>query len=286
VRKARRDHNGSPTKALLTTDGNDLDAVLAASVIVLRDGPFGLETLFVERPQTSVFAPGALVFPGGKVNPDDGAIAAFNTRRVSLATWQQQLKTTTPVEARAVLFAAVRETFEETGVLLACDHTGTPIAQARAQTAPFAQLRHIPDATAAATWTEVLARERLLIDVDCLTLVSWWVTPHGYPRRFDTRFFAVRLPAGSTVIPASGEIVSSLWIAPKIALEQAHTGQRHIIYPTRKNLAQIAPYNTTDTALAALEQTAPDTRRLCPQLIEVNGIIKVVHPDGGEPEDE
>ncbi|MEX2533638.1 MAG: hypothetical protein WD360_06705 [Nitriliruptoraceae bacterium] len=286
MRKARRGYSQSPPKASLAPDGHELDAVLAASIIVLRDGPFGLETLLLERPQTAVFAPGALVFPGGKVNPDDGALAAFHARGVSLTNWQQQLKTQTPVETRALLFAAVRETFEETGVLLACDHTGTPMAQERTQNGPLAQLRHITDATAAAQWTEVLAHERLLIDVDCLTLVSWWVTPHGYPRRFDTRFFAVRLPAGSTVIPASGEIVSTLWLAPQTALEQAQSGRRHIIYPTRKNLAQIAPYITTNTALAALKQTAPNIRRLCPQLIEVDGITKVMHPDGGEPEDE
>lgn len=286
MRKARRDHDSSEMNPLQTTGLAALEAVLAASIIVLRDGPSGLETLLLERPQTAVFAPGALVFPGGKVNPDDGAIAAFYAQRVPLTTWQQQLKTPTPVEARALLFAAVRETFEETGVLLACDHAGTPIAQERAQSFPLAQLRHIPDAKAAAAWIQVLTNERLLIDVDRLTLVSWWVTPHGYPRRFDTRFFAVQLPAQSTVTPAPGEIVSSLWLAPTTALEQAQTGRRHIIYPTRKNLAQIAPYATTNAALVALEQTAHDTRRLCPQLIEIDGIIKVVHPDGGEPEDE
>lgn len=261
-------------------------AVLAASVIVLRDTPFGLETLLVERPKTAAFAPGALVFPGGKVNKDDGVIEAFYAKRVSLATWQQHLHTRTQSETRALLFAAIRETFEETGVLLVCDDTGTPLHQQRTQTGLLAQLRQLSDAKAATVWRDVLAQERLLVDTDRLTLVSWWVTPHGYPRRFDTRFFAVGIPPDAIVTPAFGEIVSTVWIKPNKALDEAQQGRRHIIYPTRKNLARVAPYATTRAAFLALQEATTQVRRLCPELVLIDESIKVVHPDGGEPEDE
>lgn len=285
MRKARRDQDHVVMSRMQNAPKDSPAAILSASVIVLRDSPNGLETLMVERPKTATFAPGALVFPGGKVNPDDGVIDTFHARRAPLDVWQQQLQTTTATATRAVLFAAVRETFEETGVLLACDDTGAPVAQGRAHTGALARLRDLPDA-GAAVWTDVLASERLMIDVDRLTLVSWWVTPHGYPKRFDTRFFVGALPNGATVTPQPQEIVSTVWISPATALREAREGHRHIIYPTRKNLAHIAPYATTAKALEALQPAALTVRRLCPQLVEVDGVIKVIHPDGGEPEDE
>jgi len=286
VQKAKRVGDASHPKTVPSSQEYAVTAVLAASVIVLRESAHGLETLLLERPKTAIFAPGALVFPGGKVNANDAEIEAVATRKVPLDVWQRRLAVATPHAARAILAAAVRETFEETGVLLVCDENGTPIPQQRATDSMFTALRHASDADAAQRWMQVLHAQRLFLDVDQLTLMSWWVTPNGYPRRFDTRFFAARMPADATVTPAVGEIVSAVWLTPDLALQGARDGSRNIVYPTRKNLTELAGYDTTALALAACERHADQTRRLCPELVTIDGRIQVMHPDGGEPEDE
>ena len=286
MRKARREPVKPDRQPVLTGNDTPVPAVPAASVVVLRDTPNGVETLLLERPKTATFAPGALVFPGGKVNPDDSDIAAVATRETTRVAWQHRLHLDTPDAAGAFLAAAVRETYEETGVLLACDKNGRPLAQQRTREDQFAQLRHLSDRDAAHAWVDVFAHEQLLFDVDRLTFLSWWITPHGYPRRFDTRFFALRIPDDATVTPAPGEIVSASWLRPADALTGAQNGQHHIIYPTRKNLADLAVHTTTTALLSVLQQRSDTLRPVCPTLVEVNGRLMVVHPDGGEPEDE
>lgn len=267
--------------------GSDAVTVrLASSIILLRDVSGGIETLLLERPANAAFVPGALVFPGGKVNASDGDVDAVATRNISLDVWQRRLKMPTAAHTRAVLAAAIRETYEETGVLLVCNEHGDPVDPDLARHDTFTKLRTVSDAHAAAAWQDVLTTQRLMMDVDRITLKSWWVTPTGYPRRYDTRFFLTVIPDGQTVDAAKGEVVSSLWLTPQQALDDAQAKTRHIVYPTRQNLADLTLFDTTALAYRAAKEAADQVRELRPTRVVIDGKVMAVHPDGGEPEDE
>lgn len=270
-------------------DVNESGAVavrLAASIVMLRDAADRMETLLLERPATAAFVPGALVFPGGKVNDTDRDVTRLAANTVSLDVWQRRLRTATPAATRAILAAAIRETYEETGVLLAVDEYGDPIDPDQARHPHLTMLRTVPDASAATAWQAVLTANGLLLDTDRLSLLSWWLTPEGYPRRYDTRFFLTVLPDGQTVHPAPGEVVSSIWLPPKVALDDAQAGTRRIVYPTRQNLAALSGFANSMAACHAASSQQDTVRELRPTRVVIDGKVMAVHPDGGEPEDE
>ena len=193
--------------------GEIVAPVLAATVLLVRDGPEGLQVFMVVRHHKIEFASGALVFPGGKVEPEDRALAGDD------------------VEAIARV-AAIRETYEECGVMLARARGGGPLA---VSTLPF---------------RERLAAEDLEPALDALTLFAHWITPPILPRRFDTRFYIVEAPADQLAAHDGGEAVDSVWIEPQRALAEGRQGLRTLVLPTRLNLELLA---VSATAKAAVE---------------------------------
>ncbi len=170
--------------------------VAAATVVLLRPGPDGLEVLLTRRPATMVFAPDIHVFPGGRVDPGDGLpdhplAGGLTPERAA----QRLAGTLPPLEAFAHHVAAVRETLEETGIRVAA--------------------------------------------LDLVPL-SRWVTPPSLARRFDVRFFAVQVPAGTEVVLASSEVSSVQWVMPGLALEAARVGALALLAPTLVTLEQLA----------------------------------------------
>jgi 8-oxo-dGTP pyrophosphatase MutT (NUDIX family) len=222
----------------------------AATIILLRQGS-GVEAYLLRRTRTLDFAPGACVFPGGSVDERD-ADPQTGWAGPTPADWASQLGTS-PERARALVCAAVRETFEEAGVLLAGP---SPVALVD-DSADLAEDRQglLEGST---SFGELLGRRGLMLRTDLLTPWARWITPEASPRRFDTWFFAAALPTGQSaglVTPAEqhdpaergrrpgpGESDSGTWLRPAAALESARAGEITLLPPTAVTLGELAPH--------------------------------------------
>jgi 8-oxo-dGTP pyrophosphatase MutT (NUDIX family) len=231
----------------------------AATVILLRQAA-GTEVFLLRRADALEFAPGACVFPGGSVDERDGD-PAIGWAGPSPAEFGDLLGTS-PERARALAGAAVRETFEESGVLLA----GPPAAGLVQDSVALAEdRRSLLDGSA--SLGEVLIRRGLVLRADLLTPWARWVTPEASPRRFDTWFFAAALPpaqtaaptaaAGPGARPAPGESVSGTWLRPAAALDAARAGQITLLPPTAVTLAELAAHQDVSSILAQHRAIAP-----------------------------
>jgi 8-oxo-dGTP pyrophosphatase MutT (NUDIX family) len=206
----------------------------AATVMLLRDAPGGLEVFLTRRSARSAFVPDTFVFPGGAVEPNDAAPGML--ARLHGADARVTAETSV---------AALRELFEEAGVLLACDETGDALAlDAR----HLVELR--AEMTAGTPLEALLARNRWLLDARDLAYYSNWITPRGETRRFDAHFFIAALPPGQQAAADAVEVHDGIWLAPREALERADDGRLPIIFPTRKHLERLRAHATLAAALA------------------------------------
>jgi 8-oxo-dGTP pyrophosphatase MutT (NUDIX family) len=206
----------------------------AATVVLLRDGVAGIEAWLLTRVTQMAFAAGMTVFPGGRVDDADADLPFSGTAYAQVAArfgCAERL-------ARALLGAAVRETFEETGVLLTVP--AVDLSQLRA------------DVEAGRLGFGDTLREHGL-NVDAEGLLPWarWVTPAGEIRRYDTRFFVGALPAGARAQDVTSESSSAAWVGVGTALEQAQRGERFMLPPTLSTLASLAAFGTVAEALSA-----------------------------------
>jgi 8-oxo-dGTP pyrophosphatase MutT (NUDIX family) len=217
-------------------------AAPAATVVVLRDGPTGLEALMVQR-RAGAFG-GAHVFPGGRVDPGD--------RQPVDAAWCAVPDVTTlqggGTDATAFYVAAARELFEEVGILLARDSTGGGDFTAGDWVARVARYRRAVH-SGALTLREVAGREHLRIALDELVPFAHWVTPAIEPRRFDTQFFLTSMPPGQHALHDTAETSSSRWVAPSAALDEGAAGQIALAPPTWTTLRELEPLRTVAQAL-------------------------------------
>jgi 8-oxo-dGTP pyrophosphatase MutT (NUDIX family) len=211
----------------------------AATVVVLRGGREGLEAYLQRRPRTMGFAGGLWVFPGGRVDRSDSdpAIDASWTGPPPSA-WAQRIGV--PVEeARGLVVAACRETFEEAGVLLS-DRPPDRAALEDARRGLLAGERG---------FARVLAGMGVRLDTDRLRYWAWWLTPEGEPRRYDTRFFVAALPSDAAVTAHGlAEVERERWLAPAVA---AADRSMPMLPPTRFTLRDLAEFATVDEVLAA-----------------------------------
>ena len=244
----------------------------AATVALVREDPGRLEVLLLSRPADSRFAPGAEVFPGGAVDPSD-----------SDPGWR--LPPAAPALPAAVttriLVAAVRETFEECGVLLARDAAGRPCPPELLS--ELAGLRRQIHDGHPEEFRPGLMRCGLRPAWEDLTFCAHWVTPAGMPRIFDTRFFLTALPPGQEPDPdAGGELTSMRWVAPGQALREAAEGRCLLLPPTRAVLARLSAHTTVPAALAAAR--AGRVQRVRPKLEDITadrypGLdLEAIHP--------
>jgi 8-oxo-dGTP pyrophosphatase MutT (NUDIX family) len=213
----------------------------AATVILVRPGPgdSGVEVFLLRRTRALEFAPGACVFPGGSVDERDAdpAITRDGWAGPSPAEFGQLLGIAAD-RARALVCAAVRETFEESGVLLA--------GPSRAELVRDSAIQDQHALLAGAlSFGDLLSRRGLALRADLLTPWARWITPEISPRRFDTWFFAAALPPGQLAGLAGagpGESDSGIWWQPAAALEAARAGQITLLPPTAVTLAELAAY--------------------------------------------
>ncbi|HTJ62309.1 MAG TPA: NUDIX hydrolase [Alphaproteobacteria bacterium] len=205
----------------------------AASVLLLRDSPNGIEVFMATRHQGSSFMPGVLVFPGGAVDAEDADLAPANG----------------PEDAVSRI-AGIREVFEEAGFLLARakgqDNLVPPVR--------FADLLHRYRASLAAgegSFAAMLAVEGLVPATDLMVPFARWITPVIRKKRFDARFFLARAPEGQIGAHDDQELINSRWIGAAEALDAVKRGEVKIVFVTRSNLGLLAKSRTVEEALAA-----------------------------------
>ncbi len=252
----------------------------AATVMVLRpgSGPQAdrAEVLMLRRPAAMAFAPGAYVFPGGSVDPADGddlGIGWAGPSPEELGAWLGA----SPGQARALVCAAVRETFEESGVLLAGHEDGSLVSLVSLP--PDDEASWAADRTALAdgrlTFGELLGRRGLVIRADLLTPWSRWITPEAEPRRFDTRFFAAALPPGQQAAGSNAEADRVAWLRPLAAISAARAGEMLLLPPTAATLQEFAACGGIAEILASRRAIMP----IQPTLVVEDGKTWLDIPD-------
>jgi 8-oxo-dGTP pyrophosphatase MutT (NUDIX family) len=211
----------------------------AATVVILRDAPGGIEVFMVERHHQIDFASGALVFPGGKVDAPDGDGA-----------WADLAPAAPAKPERRFFVAAGRETFEEAGLVLARRRGTADLVDA--DTADRLVAAHRAPLLGGQTgFAEIVRGEGLELALDLMVPFAHWITPEPYPKRFDTHFFLVAAPVCQLGVHDGSETVQGLWIAPHQALADAEAGHRTLVFATRMNLAKIARHRTVADAVTA-----------------------------------
>lgn len=268
--------------------GGTTEPLDAATVLLLRDTPAGqIEVFLLERHLRSDFAGGAYAFPGGKVDAQDLELAGDRWTGIDPATMVDALGARSPAHAVGLLVAAVRETFEEAGPLLAHRADGSPVTAVDLAAPSFLEARRRLAARGQPwDWRDWLAEEELVLDLGALVPFAWWTTPHGMHRRFDTRFLAVALPDAQADALGHDDVetTDSVWRTPEDALAAADRGEVVIIFPTRRTLQALAAYRATAEVLEAGRTGRTDRRRILPAIVSVDGEPRVLHPDGGVPE--
>ena len=265
-------------------DGESRPAHDAATVIVVRDGPGGLEVLVQERHVETDFVGGALVFPGGRVEDGDRDLDAELWRGGDPAEVGRLLGTDER-GGLGLLVAAARESFEEAGVLFAVDGQGEPVDAALLDDPDVAAARAALAARDDRGDLAALLRERgLRLTLDAFRPFAWWVTPDGMHRRYDTRFFVAAVPPGQVDTATSDQVetTSARWLTPDDCLAGHTDGRFTVIFPTRKVLAELAAHDDVEHLLATTADRRPP--RIQPTIVEVDGQVLVQHPHGGPPE--
>jgi 8-oxo-dGTP pyrophosphatase MutT (NUDIX family) len=218
----------------------------AATVVVIRsagDGPAGgrrdgggpgVEALMLRRTAAMKFAPGAYVFPGGSVDQGDYS-ADIGWHGPSAAEFGARLGAPAEV-ARALVCAAVRETFEESGVLLA----GPPGGGSLSPSGPSWEADRLSLVSGVLTMAELLNKRGLVLRADLLVPWARWITPEGEPRRFDARFFMAAAPEGQVASGHAAESDQIAWLNPAAAISAARAGEISLLPPTATTLNDLA----------------------------------------------
>ena len=244
----------------------------AATVVLLRDSAGGPEAFLLRRVRGMAFAAGMTVFPGGAVDPRD-ADAAVGWVGPPVADWTAPFDADEAL-ARALLCAAVRETFEESGVLLA----GPSADEVTATDGPDWEADRVGLERRDFSLAELLARRGLQLRADLLRPWAHWITPpqESVRRRYDTRFFVAALPAGQRTRDVTSEADVVEWVRPADALDQLRRGERPMMPPTIVTLEEVSAYPSVADVLAAGRSVS----RVAPVLSEIDGGPVVTLPDG------
>ncbi|MFI6481305.1 NUDIX hydrolase [Nonomuraea sp. NPDC050663] len=236
----------------------------AATVVLLRDN---MHVYLLRRKATMAFAAGAYVFPGGSVDPrdTDHAIAWAGP---SVAEWASILRSD-EATARGLVCAAVRETFEESGVLLAGLSEDEVVADTTGDDWEADRLALIDRSLA---FADFLAKRGLVLRTDLLKAWAHWITPDVETRRFDTRFFVAALPYGQRTRDVGGEADKVVWQRPQEALRLADDGKIFLMPPTYVTLQELTEYAQATEVFAAEREITP----IQPRVIEVDGEVKLI----------
>jgi 8-oxo-dGTP pyrophosphatase MutT (NUDIX family) len=226
----------------------------------------------LRRTAAMKFAPGAYVFPGGSVDPADYG-ADIGWQGPSPEEFGARLGASAEV-ARALVCAAVRETFEESGVLLAGAPDGGPLATPSGASWDADRLAL---GAGALSLAELLSRRGLVLRADLLVPWSRWITPEGEPRRFDARFFAAALPPGQEIVVGEAEADHVAWLSPAAAISAARAGEISLLPPTATTLNDFA---SAPGGLAGILGARPAIEPIQPRLVLEDDAAWLILPDG------
>ncbi|MBS2550081.1 NUDIX domain-containing protein [Catenulispora sp. NL8] len=219
----------------------------AATVVLLRDGAGTPPDVYLlKRAASMSFAGGFYAFPGGRVDPRD-ADADIAWAGPSAAQWARRFGSD-EAEARALLCAAVRETFEESGVLFAGADEHSVVADTTDEGWEADRRALVSRETSLAGF---LAKRSLVLRTDLLGGWSRWITPEFEPRRYDTAFFVAALPAGQRTRDVSGETESTIWMQPRQAIDDHIAGRALMLPPTVTTLREVHGFGTAEEAVAS-----------------------------------
>ena len=207
----------------------------AATVLLLRDGPDGPEVLMTRRSMTASFAPGAYVFPGGGIDAADAQAHAIARRRPTQTD-----------ERLTQAMAAIRESFEELGILLARRADGS-----------HATAHDVARLDRQAPFIEQCRAHQLTLSADEVFLLAHWITDRDLPRRFDVPFLVARMPEGQTPMADETEQFEPVWVRPADALERHANGQFFIVFPTIRTLQRLKAFASVEAVLAGCASEQP-----------------------------
>jgi 8-oxo-dGTP pyrophosphatase MutT (NUDIX family) len=232
----------------------------AATVVLLRDGADGIEAYLLRRTRTMAFAAGFFVFPGGSVDPRDRDLPGTAWVGPPAQDWTGPLAADEGL-ARALVCAAVRETFEESGVLLAGDDDGV-VSDTSGEDWESDRLALLDGSL---SFAELLKRRGLKLRADQMRAWAHWITPEVEPKRFDTRFFLAAMPTEQRTRDVGGEADRVTWLRPAVALDRQRSGDLAMLPPTLFTLGELASFDTVAAALAA--GTERDVQTVLPKVV-------------------
>jgi len=236
----------------------------AATIALLREGADGVEVLLVRRHRQTGFVPGAWVFPGGRVDAADAADGVMERLDgLTADAAARRLGLNEGAGAIAYYVAALREAFEETGILVALDAEGrVPSTAADDDRVEALRDALLEDRIGLADVLDELASR---LDGGTVEYIAHWITPEVERRRYDTRFFAARVAPGSEPVIDGREMTDAVWLAPADALARNRRGTLPMVFPTIRTLEQLATFDRVDAALATLATL--DVQAIQPKLV-------------------
>ena len=215
----------------------------AATVLLMRDGPQGIEVLMTRRSMTASFAPGAYVFPGGVIDAADAQTHSMAQRRPT----QSDLHLTQAI-------AAIRESFEELGILFARHADGR-----------WADNADITQIDRKAPFAAQCQSRGLTLAADQVFVLAHWITDRDLPRRFDVPFLVARMPEGQTPVADESEQFEPVWVRPQDALTRHETGDFFMVYPTIRTLERLKAFASVDAVLQACAVNDEPLWTSCPR---------------------
>src|ERR1700722_20314386 len=248
----------------------------AATVITVRDGANGYEILMLRRNLNSDFVGGAYVFPGGRVDETD---AGARAERLSYGLSDNEASRRLALDSGGLAYyvACLRELFEEVGLLVVCTRDGAPIRLRDDATIRRLAISRREVNAGTLDFLELLEREALVLDLRDLEYVAHWVTPTGFSRRFDTRFFVARAPIDQVATHDAGETVADQWIRPRDALDAYPRWHREMLPPTISNLESIAHLSTAQEVIDRA-QSLREVVRVQPRIVTIDGEVRLLLP--------
>lgn len=256
----------------------------AATVMLLRDCADavgrGFEVLLVRRNRKSSFVPGYHVFPGGVIDPGDfePGVERFVRGMNRDAASSILPDMSRPDKALGAWVGAIRETFEEVGILLAQTKDGAPVAlRSEDERHKFCHYRKMLLENKI-SFSRILEAEELFLPLDRLHYFSHWITPEGFPLRYDVRFFVAWAPADQTVLHDGVELTNHVWLTPGDALKQYEQGKLDMVLPQIMTLQDMTQFKTIPEAIdAARKRHVPATLT---KIERIGGKDVEVMPDG------
>lgn len=227
---------------------SEVPALPAATITLVREADRGFEVLMLQRNLKSAFVAGMYLFPGGGLDPEDDA---NTTAPLSAGLDDGAASAHLGLSSGGLAYwaAAIREAFEEAGVLLAYDASGALVdLSSDRMTQRFEAHRELLNA-GKLRFCDMLASEGLKLAVDRMVYFSHWITPLPAPRRYDTRFFLAEAPAGQEPLHDNVEAISHLWVRPQEALDRHGAGTFKMRFPTLRTLEQFAQFDNLNTLM-------------------------------------